>query len=48
MVQPRDTYCTITGISHSTLKTRGCPHCLMDLHPDEGPLTPVSSMFNAC
>lgn len=38
MVAPCDTYCPITGILHSTLTTRGCPHCLLDLKPDLGPL----------
>ena len=33
-----NSFCSVTGIAYKTITTRGCPHCLLDLHPEQGPL----------
>ena len=38
MANLRDSFCTMTGIHHSTISMRGCPHCCLDLRPEGGPL----------
>lgn len=45
MVLPKETFCPITGVSHQSITTRGCPHCLMDFRPDEVPLSTLSMTF---
>ena len=33
-----NSFCSVTSIGHKTIMKRGCPHCLLDLHPEQGPL----------
>ena len=46
MSSSRDTKCTMSGIHHSTIMTRRCPHCCMDLRPEEGLLKASSGSIN--